>query len=166
MDGRLSSAPHGVVKLFLPEHPGRTGGPRRRRRLRASVESGLAAGPAAKDLGPPEGSFLDSLFRSFGIHVAPGARMSPRAVASWFGDYNFTADAKRLVGETSGPAALAQALEQLRSGRGSAQQLADLAAALHEARWERDELLKSTSWRATAPLRKLSEALRGMLGRS
>jgi hypothetical protein len=143
--------PTEVAKLFLPEH-------------RDELEDRAAGADFVhlwnqvwrrvrlpKDLGPPEGSFLDSLFRSFGIHVAPGARMSPRAVASWFGDFNFTADARRLVGETSGLAELAQALEQVRSGRNSDQRLADLAAALHEARWERDELLKSTSWRATAP---------------
>jgi hypothetical protein len=37
-----------------------------------------------KNYGPPEGSFLDSLFRRFGIVFAPEARLSAKAVESWF----------------------------------------------------------------------------------
>jgi Glycosyltransferase sugar-binding region containing DXD motif len=73
-----------------------------------------------KDYGPPEGSFLDSLFRLFGIDFPPEARLSAKAVASWF--------------------------------------------AQSEIRWQRDELLKSTSWRVTAPLRACVNALRRVPG--
>jgi hypothetical protein len=71
-----------------------------------------------KNYGPPEGSFLDALFRRFDIRFAPEARLSAEAVASWFREI--------------------------------------------DARWQRDAMLKSTSWRITAPLRSCVEALRAM----
>ena len=37
-----------------------------------------------KNLGPPEGSFLDLLFKRFGIDVPQGARLSHEAVEGWF----------------------------------------------------------------------------------
>ena len=40
-----------------------------------------------KNLGPPEGSFLDSLFKRFGIVVPQGARLSYEAVEGWFREF-------------------------------------------------------------------------------
>jgi hypothetical protein len=41
-----------------------------------------------------------------------------------------------------------------------------LAATLQYVKWERDELLKSTSWRLTAPIRAVASALRNLRGGS
>jgi hypothetical protein len=138
-----------VAKLFLPEH-------------REELEDRVAGADFVhlwnqiwrrvripKEFGPPEGSFLDSMFRSFGIRVAPGGRMSAQAVASWFHEFNVMADARRLGGGLSTIADLSQALEQAR---------ADGAV-------ERDQFLKSTSWRVTAPIRVISQSLRDLRGR-
>jgi hypothetical protein len=59
------------------------------------------------------------------------------------------ADARRLGGGLSTIADLSQALEQAR---------ADGAV-------ERDQFLKSTSWRVTAPIRVISQSLRDLRGR-
>ena len=40
-----------------------------------------------KNLGPPEGSFLDVLFRRFGIDVPQGARLSSDAIEGWFREF-------------------------------------------------------------------------------
>ena len=40
-----------------------------------------------KNLGPPEGSFLDVLFKRFGIDVPQGARLSSDAVEGWFREF-------------------------------------------------------------------------------
>jgi hypothetical protein len=40
-----------------------------------------------KNLGPPEGSFLDVLFRRFGIEVPQGARLSSDAIENWFREF-------------------------------------------------------------------------------
>jgi hypothetical protein len=40
-----------------------------------------------KTYGPPEGSFLDSLFRRFDIRVPGGARLSAAAIRSWFAEF-------------------------------------------------------------------------------
>jgi hypothetical protein len=69
-----------------------------------------------KNYGPPEGSFLDSLFRRCGMRFPPDARLSAEAVATWFRE--------------------------------------------DDARVARDAMLKSTSWRITAPLRACVDALR------
>jgi hypothetical protein len=138
-----------VAKLFLPEH-------------REELEDRVAGADFVhlwnqiwrrvripKEFGPPEGSFLDSMFRSFGIRVAPGGRMSAQAVASWFHELNVMADARRAGGGLSTIAELSHALEQAR---------ADGAI-------ERDQFLKSTSWRITAPIRVISQSLRDLRDR-
>jgi quercetin dioxygenase-like cupin family protein len=141
-------SPAEVRKLFLPEH-------------REELEDRVAGADFVhlwnqiwrrvrlpKDYGPPEGSFLDSLFRSFEIRVAPGARMSEKAVRSWFGEFDIFDAAKRQRRNISGIG-----------------DLTDLTQALQQARWERDELLKSTSWRVTAPLRTVGRALQRLKDR-
>lgn len=40
-----------------------------------------------KHLGPPEGSFLDVLFKRFGIGVPQGARLSADAIEGWFREF-------------------------------------------------------------------------------
>lgn len=40
-----------------------------------------------KNLGPPEGSFLDSQFRQYGIDVPQGARLSSQAIEGWFREF-------------------------------------------------------------------------------
>jgi uncharacterized RmlC-like cupin family protein len=163
--------PTEVAWLFLPEH-------------REELEDRIAGADFVhfwnqiwrrvripKELGPPEGSLLDGLFRTFGLRVAPGARMSAEAVKSWFREYLVVEDAKRASGGLSSIAELTQALAQARAEARSADTAssadatreADLEAALQHARWERDELLKSTSWRVTSPLRAVSEAVRALI---
>jgi quercetin dioxygenase-like cupin family protein len=111
-----------------------------------------------KDLGPPEGSFLDSLFRTFGIRVSPCSRMSERAVASWFSDFHAVEAAKRIPGGLSNVVELAQACEN--ASRNDGRPISALATTLHELRWQRDQMLQSTSWRVTAPMRDCIDALR------
>lgn len=155
-----------VAQLFLPEH-------------REELEDRAAGADFVhlwnqiwrrvripKELGPPEGSFLDSLFRSFGIRVAPAGRMSAQAVASWFHEFNVIADARRVSGNLSTIAELTHALEHARVKEADNTRLAEITAKAAELRWERDQLLKSTSWRVTAPLRVISQALRDLRGRS
>jgi hypothetical protein len=152
--------PTEVVRLFLPEH-------------REELEDRAAGADFVhlwnqvwrcvripKDLGPPEGSFLDLLFRSFGIRVAPAGRMSAQAVASWFHEFNLVSDAKRVSGGIAGLADSAYALQQARG-----KTVAELVREAELLRWQRDELLKSTSWRITAPIRAVSQVLRNLRGR-
>ena len=40
-----------------------------------------------KTLGPPEGSFLDAMFKRFGIDVPQGARLSSNAIEGWFREF-------------------------------------------------------------------------------
>lgn len=40
-----------------------------------------------KNLGPPEGSFLDSMFKRYGVDVPQGARLSYEAVEGWFREF-------------------------------------------------------------------------------
>jgi hypothetical protein len=56
------------------------------------------------------------MFRSFGIRVHPSGRMSAQAVASWFHDFNATADASRLGVDISMIAALTQAERARKEG--------------------------------------------------
>ena len=115
-----------------------------------------------KQYGPPEGSFLNSLFHSFGIKIAPGARMSQTAVASWFREFDVIADAKRL--NALNAAELARALGQPPSERGNGTDPTGFASELELVRWQRDQLLRSTSWRITAPLRRFADLLRPIVG--
>jgi hypothetical protein len=98
-------------------------------------------------IGPPKGSFLDGLFRRFGIPIPPCSRLSSRAVDSWFEDFNRLADWRHAATEN----------QPIETGPKVAALLAELA----EARWERDALQRSTSWRITRPLRIVAQMLRG-----
>ena len=113
-----------------------------------------------KELGPPEGSYLDALFRQFDVRVPPYARLSHRAVASWFYDFNLLADRRRE--REAPPPAPQPAPEPPCPDERLVQRVAELTAALDEARWERDELLRSTSWRITRPLRVALDRLRAL----
>jgi quercetin dioxygenase-like cupin family protein len=99
-----------VLQLFLPEH-------------REELETRIAGADflhlwnqiwrrvrIPKDLGPPEGSFLDGLFRSFGFRFAPGGRMQAEAVRSWFREYFVLLEAKAASGGVAAMAGLAHAL--------------------------------------------------------
>jgi hypothetical protein len=76
-----------------------------------------------KDYGPPHGSFLDSVFRSFGIRFRPESRMSEQAVVAWFREFDLMQDARFLnraaadqgqAGPVSPLEGLADALEAVR----------------------------------------------------
>jgi hypothetical protein len=54
-----------------------------------------------KNYGPPEGSFLDSLFRRFGLTFAPEARLSAKAVASWFREFETRGEREAMLNSTS-----------------------------------------------------------------
>jgi hypothetical protein len=47
----------------------------------------VARSANSENLGPPEGSFLDVLFKRFGIDVPQGARLSSDAVEGWFREF-------------------------------------------------------------------------------
>lgn len=91
-----------------------------------------------KEYGPPEGSFLDRLFWRFGMTFAPEARLSAHAVRSWFATYDLLAQVERNYGGITG-----------------------LIEANQHVFEERDALLRSSSWRITAPLRAAVHAWRG-----
>jgi hypothetical protein len=57
-----------------------------------------------KNYGPPEGSFLDSLFRRFGIAISPQARLSYSAVTDWFAEHRLLQDIKYRLGRDRLPA--------------------------------------------------------------
>lgn len=122
-----------------------------------------------KELGPPQGSFLDALFRRFDIRVPPSGRMTEQAIRSWFHEYFVLLDARR-ANEGNLPVAdvarrLGPARVESEPARADPAQLADIRAELERARWQRDQLLESTSWRATAPLRAISQRLRQLIGK-
>jgi mannosyltransferase OCH1-like enzyme len=52
-----------------------------------------------KNYGPPEGSFLDSLFRRFGVTVSPEARLSYGAITDWFREHRLLQDIKYRLGD-------------------------------------------------------------------
>lgn len=173
-----------VIKLFDPDH-------------REELEERLAKADflhlwnqiwrrirIPKELGPPEGSYLDSLFRKFNVRVPPYARLSHRAVASWFHDFNLLADLPR-ERESAAQAAAAQAQKAAAQAQAAAAQAqaqaaadiqrqseraallertAELSACLDYVRWERDEVLRSTSWRITRPLRAVIDRFRKARG--
>jgi len=56
-----------------------------------------------KNLGPPEGSFLDALFRRFGIDVPQGARLSYEAVEGWFREFWVMKELKQKLSTQSVP---------------------------------------------------------------
>ena len=56
-----------------------------------------------KNLGPPEGSFLDSLFKRFGIDVPQGARLSLEAVERWFREFWVMKELKQKLSTQSMP---------------------------------------------------------------
>jgi mannosyltransferase OCH1-like enzyme len=63
-----------------------------------------------KNYGPPEGSFLDCLFRRFGVKVPSQARLSYGAIADWFREHRLVQDVKYRLGGERLPA---DAIDQL-----------------------------------------------------
>jgi hypothetical protein len=153
-----------------------------------------------KDLGPPEGSFLDGQFRRFGIRFTPEARMSAEAVTTWFREFKlvdevcrrgddvpsimelirqceqYRAERDHLLGEQDqvreerDQAILERGQALLQRDRSERQRfddarIAELSAALAYARWERKQLLRSASWRITAPVRAIGRRLRRFVPR-
>jgi Glycosyltransferase sugar-binding region containing DXD motif len=57
-----------------------------------------------KNYGPPEGSFLDSLFRRFGMIISPQARLSYGAITDWFREHRLLQDIKYRLGDDRLPA--------------------------------------------------------------
>jgi hypothetical protein len=71
-----------------------------------------------KNYGPPEGSFLDGLFRRFGIRFADEARLSSETIAVWFQERNVLEQIRwRLRTELLPPNALDQVVAQERGDR-------------------------------------------------
>jgi hypothetical protein len=97
-----------------------------------------------KEYGPPEGSFLDALFRRFDMPLTSQARLPARAVESWFCTYQLTRQLERRFGD----------LSEIVAG------FDERNRAVESAQRERDELLRSSSWRITAPLRRIVSAIR------
>ncbi|EKS41892.1 hypothetical protein HMPREF9695_00984 [Afipia broomeae ATCC 49717] len=56
-----------------------------------------------KNLGPPEDSFLDLLFKRFGIDVPQGARLSYEAVEGWFREFWVMKELKQKLSTQSVP---------------------------------------------------------------
>lgn len=56
-----------------------------------------------KNLGPPEGSFLDLLFKRFGIDLPQGARLSHEAVEGWFREFWVMKELKQKLSTQSVP---------------------------------------------------------------
>lgn len=63
-----------------------------------------------KNYGPPEGSYLDSLFRRFDIKISPRARLSYGAITDWFREHRLVQDVKYRLGSDRLPA---DAMDQL-----------------------------------------------------
>ena len=63
-----------------------------------------------KNYGPPEGSYLDSLFRRVDIKISPQARLSYGAITDWFREHRLLQDVKYVVGADRLPA---DAMERL-----------------------------------------------------
>jgi hypothetical protein len=93
-----------------------------------------------KGYGPPEGSFLDSLFRRFGVPVSPAGRLSPQAVESWFREMHL--------------------MRAIRYRYGEDFHTQDYQTGIEQALWEREYMLRSISWKITAPLRSLTKTVR------
>ncbi|MBN9086198.1 MAG: hypothetical protein J0J01_04745 [Reyranella sp.] len=71
-----------------------------------------------KNFGPPEGSFLDGLFRRFGMTFAEDARLSAESVAVWFRERNLLEELRwRLRTEITPPNALDLLVERHRAAR-------------------------------------------------
>jgi hypothetical protein len=51
-----------------------------------------------KNYGPPEGSYLDSLFRRFEVRVSPQARLSYGAITDWFREHRMLQEVKYRIG--------------------------------------------------------------------
>jgi hypothetical protein len=104
-----------------------------------------------KGYGPPEGSFLDGLFRRFGFSFPAHGRLSPDAVTAWFQEYEVVNHMRDILGvKLLTPGFAAELCETLLHGD-------RLREERDQIRSERDELLKaldqlhtSTSWRMTA----------------
>jgi len=114
-----------------------------------------------KYLGPPQGSFLDGLFCKHGIHFRREERLSAEAVSNWFREFKLVNEARQLGGELPSIKDLIRQSEQYRAERDLATQdsderLARLSSQLAYARSERNKLLRSRSWRMTAPMRAIS----------
>jgi hypothetical protein len=56
-----------------------------------------------KNMGPPEGSFLDSMFKRFGVDVPQGARLSYEAVEAWFREFWVMKELKQKLSTQSVP---------------------------------------------------------------
>ncbi len=70
-----------------------------------------------KNLGPPEGSFLDVLFRRFGIDVPQGARLSSDAIDNWVREFWVMKELKRKLSAPKIPFdALAQFTRSVHAG--------------------------------------------------
>ena len=63
-----------------------------------------------KNYGPPEGSYLDSLFRRVDIKISPQARLSYGAITDWFREHRLLQDIKYRLGDDRLPA---DAMDQL-----------------------------------------------------
>jgi len=57
-----------------------------------------------KNYGPPEGSYLDSLFRRVDIKISPQARLSHGAITDWFREHRLLQEVKHRVGTDRLPA--------------------------------------------------------------
>ncbi|MDO8980243.1 MAG: glycosyltransferase [Afipia sp.] len=56
-----------------------------------------------KNLGPPEGSFLDAMFRRYGVDIPQGARLSYEAVEGWFREFWVMKELKQKLSTQSVP---------------------------------------------------------------
>jgi hypothetical protein len=66
-----------------------------------------------KNFGPPTGSFLDGLFRRFGMTFADDARLSAESIAVWFRERNILEELRwRLGTEVTPPNALALLMQR------------------------------------------------------
>src|SRR3984957_21211944 len=57
-----------------------------------------------KNYGPPEGSYLDSLFRRLDMKISPQARLSYGAITDWFREHRLVQDVKYRLGSDRLPA--------------------------------------------------------------
>ncbi len=105
-----------------------------------------------KMYGPPEGSFLDSLFRRFDIRISPEARLPADAVRSWFREFGILQEMRYRSTDAKSWLRDLEALQCIRARYSDVDPLDILR--------ERDELLASTSWHLTAPLRFCMNAYR------
>jgi len=74
-----------------------------------------------KNFGPPAGSFLDGLFRRFGMTFAEDARLSAESIAVWFRERNILEELRwRLGTEVTPPNALALLMQRSGADRPTA----------------------------------------------